>query len=300
VKYFICLAVIIYSYLPSIGQQIKVRGGFLIDSVGIGQQTRYYLAVQYPSNLNILFPDSTYDYKPFEFEKKQYYPTHTTDSISYDSAVYYLTTFEVDAVQYLALPVFVVSEKDSVIVTANTDSILLSQLVHHVPDSLSADKLPLKMNTAYQKVNYLFNYPVVIIIIGSVLIVALIVILVFGKRIAKYFRIKKLMKNHRQFSETYAAHLNLLRSAFTPGMTETTLATWKAYLEQLDPQPFTKLTTREILSVEKDEHLGINLHQVDRMIYGNDTSGAIDPLERLGDYANKKYLTKLEEVKHGK
>jgi hypothetical protein len=284
--------------LSSKGQEIKVRGGFFSDSVGIGQQTKYYLTATYPSKLNVIFPDSTYTFTPFEFEGKKYFPTQSSRGVSYDSVIYALSTFEVDSVQTLALPVFVVSEKDSVEFTGNLDTIVLSQLVQSVPDTISADKLPLKMNTAYQRVFFLFNYPIWMISIGVFVMLAAIVFFIFGKRIRKYIRIKRLKKNHAKFLETYTTQIDQVKSTFSPVVTESTLATWKKYMEQLESTPFTKLTTREILQLEKDEFLGNNLKGVDKAIYGHPYS-VVEPLERLRDYAGNKFLKKLDEISHG-
>ncbi len=298
-KHFVCALFILCFCLQSKAQDVIVRGGFFSDSVAIGEQTRYYLAAKYPSKLNVIFPDSTYDFKPFEFEKKQYFPTETTDSISYDSVVYFLSTFEIDSVQFLGVPVFVIDKADTTTFTATVDNILLSELVQQVPDSLPIDKLPLKMNTAYQKVSYLFNYPVVIIVIAVLLVGALIVILVFGKRIRKHFKIKRLKRNHQQFIEKYVLHIAEVKQQYSTVATESTLATWKKYMEQLEGWPYTKLTTRETTLLAKDQNLTNHLHAIDKAIYGHEKA-VVQPLEQLHDYANKKFIKKLEEVKHGK
>lgn len=298
IKFVLPAIVLILFCLPAAGQKIIVRGGFIMDSVGIGEQTKYYLAAHYPSKLNVVFPDSTYDFKPFEFEDKYFSPTKTRDSVSYDSAVYYLSTFEVTNPQMLSLPVFVVARKDSVPFYAQVDTIRLIELVAHVPDSVSADKLPLKMNTAYQKVSFLFNYPVLIIVLGSILIVVVVLLLVFGKRIRRHFRIKKLKKNHQKFLESYGAQLSKLGQAFSTAGAESVLITWKRYLEQLEEKPYTKLTTREILLTDKDDNLDRDLHAIDRAIYGHDAR--VDAsLENLRSYAVGKYLRKLDEIQHG-
>src|SRR5690242_16983348 len=82
-------------------QDVKVMGGFIADSLKVGEETAFYLSARYRSNLNALFPDSTFGFIPFEYQRKEYFPTQTENGISFDSAVYYLTTFEVDRVQYL-------------------------------------------------------------------------------------------------------------------------------------------------------------------------------------------------------
>src|SRR4051812_17618819 len=144
-----CLSLLLVAFaFHASAQNIKVNGGFLNDSLKIGQQTAFYLSAHYPSDINILFPDSTFLFAPFEYEKRNYFQTKTTDGVSVDSAVYYFTTFEVDRTQFLNLPVFIVQPQDCTIVQSPRDSVMITQLVAKVPDSLSVDKLPLKMNTA--------------------------------------------------------------------------------------------------------------------------------------------------------
>src|SRR5919108_3504153 len=98
-KYWIVLGIWFGNISISIAQDVTVRGGFFLDSLSIGDETGFYLSATYPSNLNIIFPDSTFNYSPFEFKRKHYFPTHTAEGKSYDSVIYYLSTFEVEKVQ---------------------------------------------------------------------------------------------------------------------------------------------------------------------------------------------------------
>lgn len=280
-------------------QDVKVNGGFLSDSLKIGEQTAFYLSAHYPRELTILFPDSTYSFQPFEYEKRNYFATKTTGRTSVDSTVYYLTTFEVDRIQYLELPVFVVQPADCTVFKSSTDSVYITQLVAKVPDSVSVDKLPLKMNTAYQKVFFEFNIWVALIAGGIVLLLVVLVWVFFGKRIAKYFQARRLKRNHFKFLERYNSILSQLQSAFSSVTTEAALATWKKYMEELETIPYTKLTTRETLLLVHDELLANNLSMIDRSIYGHDTT-VKEPLEKLKTYADQRFHKKLEEINHGR
>lgn len=295
--YFLLSALVLN--FSSYGQDIKVNGGFLSDSLKTGEQTAFYLSAKYPSNLTLLFPDSSYGFAPFEFQKKLYFATETTDGISADSTVYYLTTFELDRTQYLELPVYLVNPQDCTIYTSNQDSVRLIQLVGAIPDSITIQKLPLKMNTAYHAVNFQFNY-FILIIAGAVLLVAAVLIwIVFGKRIALYFKTKKLQKRHADFVNAYNETVRQVQKAFSAANTESAVSLWKKYMEQLEALPYTKLTTRETLLLRKDDFLSRNLTAIDRAVYGNDTT-VVDSLENLKTFADQRFSKKLEEVKHGK
>jgi hypothetical protein len=299
IQRFLLYAVALCSFNALQAQQIRVNGGFLSDSLKIGEQTAFYLAAHYPRNLNVLFPDSTFAFTPFEYQQRRYFATETQDSISVDSTVYYLTTFEVDRVQSLSLPVFVVQAQDCTTFLSPRDSVYITQLVAAVPDTIPAERLPLKMETAYQNVLFEFNLWVLLIIAGVLVLLAGLTWVFFGKRIRAYFLVRRLTRKHDQFKASYGTLVAQLQQAFSAITTESALSTWKKYMEQLEVHPYTKLTTPEMLKVIDNEGLGKNLSAIDAAIYGHNTS-VLGALEQLKTFADQRFLKKLAEVKHGK
>lgn len=283
---------------PVSAQNVEVRSGFLSDSIKIGETTAFYLSAHYGDSLNVLFPDSTFKFSTFEFDRKEYFATKTKNRISIDSAVYYFSTFEVDREQFLQLPVYVIHPQDCTAYESASDTILIEQMVAEVPDSVSADQLPLKMNTAYEKVPFQFNYWILIIAGGVLLVIALIVWIFFGKRIARYYRAKRLQRKHNEFIKSYGEIVQKLQNGFSTKHAEKALAFWKRYMEVLEPYPFTKLTTRETLILTKDEALAGNLRQIDRAIY-SDQPTVLTPFEQLRSFADQRFMKKLQEVQHG-
>ena len=292
--------IVLYLFYQAIGnaQEIKVSGGFLKDSVQIGEPVAYYLSAAYPQSLTILFPDSVFSFVPFEFTKKRFYPTVTTSGTSRDSVIYYLSTFEIEKVQYLSLPVFITTARDCTAYTPMPDSVYLIELVTSPPDSVSAQDLPLKTNTLYERVFSEFNYAIIIIVVGSLLVTGVIVWVAFGKRILKHFRLKKLKKSHLKFLQAFSNQFQQVSTLFSPEKTEAAISLWKKYLEQLEQRPYTKLTTRETIHMLPNEKLGTSLQVIDCAIYGNQTS-VHEPLEELKKFADERFLKKLEEVKNG-
>lgn len=280
-------------------QDVRVNGGFLSDSLKIGQEAGYFLSAHYPQDLTILFPDSSFSFYPFEYSRKTYFTTRTKDGISADSAIYYLTTFEVDRVQHLDLPIYIVQSQDCTTIVSPRDSILLTQLVAQVPDSISIDKLPLKMNTAYQRVHLQFNFWMFMIGVGIVVFIAIMVVIFFGKRISRFFTVRRLQRNHREFVLRYNAFLAQLEATFSRMTTESALAAWKKYMEQLEARPYTKLTTRETMALLRNDQLGSMLHSLDKAIYGHDTR-VIESLHDLRHFAEERFSQKMEQVRHGK
>ena len=279
-------------------QDVIVRGGFFKDSLRVGDQSGFYLAAEYPTNLNILFPDSTFNFTPFEYESKTYLPTKTNKGRSYDSVIYLLSTFEIDRVQALSLPVFQLNPMDCTVYLSRRDTILLTELVKDLPDTVTLQNLPLKVNIAYEDVPYTFNYPIVVLIVGVLLVLSVVTWVLFGKKIRRHFRLKRMQKAHHKFLETFNVQLDSIKSAFSSVTTENALSQWKKYMEQLDSRPYTKLTTKETLQMEKNESLGRNLHTIDGAIYGHDTA-VVESLESLRNFADRRFVQKLEEAKHG-
>lgn len=292
----LCIA----AYLPLQAQEkIEVRGGFLSDSLKIGERTGFYLSARYPTPLTILLPDSAFSFTPFEYDSKKYFATRSAGGQSVDSVVYYLTTFELDTLQTLSLPAFVVNDRDCTAVQSDIDTIKIVQMVRHMPDSVATDKLPLKETTAFTEVPKAFNYTLFLIIGGGVLLLAGAMLLIFGKRIRRHFRRRKLLRHHEAFQRAFVQALEPLRATLSVPATESALVLWKRYMEQLESRPYTKLTTREMLQLERDEALGRYLKAIDGVVYGHGTS-VVEPLENLKTFADRRFQQKLAEVMHAK
>jgi hypothetical protein len=279
-------------------QDIKVSGKFLADSIKIGEPVAYSFTARYPQHLTLLFPDSTYTFYPFEFGRKVFFSTQTTNGFSYDSAVYYLSSFELDEIQKLSLPAFVVSVRDCTVVAAEPDSVFLVGLAEIPPDTLSAQNLPLKTDILYEDVWHQFNYFIVLIILTSLTVLTLVIWIVFGKRIIKYFKVKKFIKKHQEFINSFTLHIQQLSLSDSPEKTEKTVLLWKKYMEYLERKPYTKLTTRETVSVTPDEMLGKSLKHIDGAIYGHNQN-VLNALEYLKQFSENQFQKRLAEVKHG-
>jgi hypothetical protein len=278
-------------------QDTKVRAGFVDDSTRVGDDVVFYLTARYPKTTQLVFPDSTFVFSPFELRKKDYFPTRTSDSTSYDSAVYFLRTFEVQPAQSLRLPVFIVNALDCTRVYSNRDTIGLRVVVSDLPDSLTAD-LPLKPTTAYQRVQLETNIGLILIIISFVVALAGIGWVVFGPALRRFHKLRRLRKTHEAFSASYESHIKKIRSGFSPVAAEAAMVEWKKYMEEISRRPYTKLTTRETMRLEKDELLGRNLSLLDSAVYGYNTN-VMDSLTSLKDYADRRFNQVLEDVKNG-
>lgn len=283
----------IHNIVPA--QEIKVHGKFVQDSVKIGEDAAYYLSARYPSELNILFPDSTISFFPFEFHSKKYFPTHTNQGISYDSVVYHLRTFETDTIQVLSLPVYVIHASDCTSVYATPDSIALKALIKNLPDSISLQDLPLKETIAFEPIPTKFNYIILSFIAGVLFLIAGTIWILFGKKIRRHYLIKKLQRNHTRFLEEFNGNISKLQTKPIVTVAESTAVLWKKYLENLESKPYTKLTTKEIVSLIQNEEVKKSLRSIDRAIYGNQDL-ATQSFEGLKKFAELEFRKKMEEV----
>ncbi len=273
-------------------QDIEPQGYFVSDSIKIGEETVYSLSISYPREFNIIFPDSLYDFSPFELSKKIEFPTKSDSILSFDSAVYYLSTFEIDKIQRLSLPIFKIVDGDSIKYVAHEDSLILQELITQLPDSVV-----LKENSAYTEVDMEFNYPYLLIGLGILVVLAVAVLLLFGKAISRKIKLYRLAQGHKKFLARFNKLLSdagKSRSSY-----EHLLLEWKKYMEKLEKIPFTSLTTKEITKIQFDQSLSSNLKDIDRNIYGKGEIGDLIPcFNGLKEYTSQRLTTKMNQIKN--
>lgn len=292
------LLVLLFAGYRCKAQDVQVHGYFRADSAAVGEVIPYILTASYPDNVQVLFPDSTYAFAPFESSGKRYFPTQTRGATSKDSVVYYLSTFELDSIQTLRLPVFIVQPADCLAVYSPTDSIRLRFRVTMALDSIAVEKLPLKANTAYQRVRQLFNYPIVLIGLAVLVILALATWLLFGKQIRRYFRLRRLQRNYRTFLARFGEAVDRMGTTATSTIAEEALWVWKKYMEDLEEYPFTKSTSREIVRKYSNQELAQALRTIDRGIYGGYGTPP-DPFRHLQEYTRQQFEKREASIKHG-
>ena len=203
----------------SIGQEIKVEANFIQDSIQIGNIVSYNLNVSYPNNIEVLLPDSTYKF----------------------------TSFNLDSIQFLKLPVFIINSNDSLIMYSNKDSIFLMEFIKELSDSLN-----LKSNTKFSFVDMAIDYPFLSKIISFLIIFIITFYLLFRKKINKYFKTKYTKKEYNTFINKIEKLNDEIQKDFKIEKIELFLLLWKRYNEKVSKYPYSSLTTSEII------HLGGN------------------------------------------
>ena len=291
-RVLIMLWVFILSYQGLTAQEVKTRSYFSKDTVQIGEPVDYTMIVEYPRGVEVLFPDSTYSYSPFEFLAKSYLGTVSDASISNDSVVYQLTTFALDTFQSLTLPIFLISDGDSIVIESNSDSLYLQHLIKSDLDSLQVLE-----TIDYHRVSKAFNYPYLLIALGILIVLAIAIAVFFGKDIKRRYSLYRLRKAHVKFLEQFRKLQD--EGLDSSNQAERLLGFWKTYLERLEGLPYTKLTTKEIVTLEQNQELSDTLRGMDSNIYGNYQNSEISNLvKRLKEIGIDRFSKKVEELKH--
>nr|WKN39072.1 hypothetical protein K4G66_10220 [Tunicatimonas sp. TK19036] len=298
---FLYLCVILLSGTGALAQALKPTGYFLQDTIKIGEPIKYTLTFRYPAELEVIFPSEEQSFAPFEYIERNFSPTRTDSTTSYDSVVYTLMTFELDSLQTLALPVYIIGadregNADSTAIYANMDSVYLHQLITQMPDSVD-----LKENTAYLDIPLQFNYPYLLIGLGVLATLALIIYLVFGDRIRKQWKLRRLRKDYKNFSGQFAESIARLEQTPDKHHSEETLVVWKRYMERLESAPYTKMTTKEIVKLPSEQTLTDDLKAIDRSIYGHHLNGElIGHFKHLEQHTHQRYEQRYRDIQHGR
>ena len=287
--------------LPVLSQQAqKPVGNFTQDTARLGQLLQYTLVHQHAATQEVILPDSNYNFTPFEYVSKAYYPTVTKAGISTDSAVYTLRTFETDAVQLLALPVYILQNSDTMQVLAKADAVTLLQLVSSVQEPLSV-----KDNTRLAAVEQRFNWPLLLVYIVAGLVFASLVWFIFGQAIIRKYKLYRLRKDHLYFASRYNSHLDRFVKSGSSQSMEKAVSLWKNYLTKLERSAINSFTTKEIVEYyHDDEDVNTALRTCDKAIYGNAAAEADtetrQALSMLRRFAKDRYKTQREMIRNAK
>jgi hypothetical protein len=294
-KYGLSLLFSLAFSINLVGQQIEPKGKFLQDSMALGEPIQYSLSVKYPADFQILMPDSLFSYAPFEYTAKQYFPTQSDSTQSFDSVVYTLTSFEIDKIQSLKLPIFIIQGEDSTTVFAEMDSIFLQEQIQVVSDSLK-----MKTDAIITKLDKDFNYPYLIAFLIALGILVLLIIIIFGKKIRKKWRIWRLNKRHKKFKESMEAKLSSV-GEMSVDKIEKLLYSWKKHAEFISNSPYRKLTSKEINQMQQDDDLYENLKAIDRTIYSSKgRENATESFKFLLNYADVILEERIKAIANGK
>lgn len=274
--------------------EIKVEGRFLQDSFQVGMPIQYSLTAIYPFELNIVFPDSGYNYKPFEYIDKSYTTTRTIGGLSKDSVVYTLMSFEMDSCLTFQMPVFWFYNGDTIAVAGNTSRVYFDALI--AEDTLHTDVLS---NVEFMEVAPAINYPFIFLFVAVAILLVLVVNYVFGKPIQRFIQLLLLRQRHATFMNAFEKMTQRIEQKAESAQMEQLLNLWKKYIERLDKVPYTTYTTKEIGQKLNDKALIEALQEMDRWIYGGiEPENLFIGVERIRNLAINMYQQKRADLKN--
>ncbi|WP_400190278.1 hypothetical protein [Hymenobacter sp. B81] len=274
------------------------QGRFLRPAARVGELVEYELTFRHAPALNVVFPDSTADFAPFEYVARRYWPTVTRQGRSLDRCRYTLRTFALDSAQPLSLPVTILSGRDTLRLRPLPATL---RLRFTAPALAPGQELPpLRQNTAARPVATRFNYPYWLAALAGLLVLAAIVWWSFGRRLRQRYQGYKLRRNHLYFLAQYARHLERFQLSRSLANMERAITLWKNYLTRLEENALNTLTTKEIVALYNyDPDVRTALQLSDRVIYGNQHPDEMGPetdeaLELLRRFADRRFARAAE------
>ena len=259
----------------------------------IGDLTPVAVTLRYPSNWQVQLPDSASRFGHWQYDRHEYVPTRTLGKVSLDSAVYYLATYQVEEQQRLNLSFQVIRPSDTLTYSLGSDSIAFWDVVAPFPEVIrSIPEATLRPFSLEFNTPYTVAWGMLIIVTLSALAIWL------TPPLRRRFKRSRLQRQHTQWLD----RLDRITESLTTSpedrqAAERWLQHWKAYVEKLDGLPYTRLTTRELLSHEELRGLADSLRAFDRAIYGGKSSPQLlDGMPPLRNYAITRFEHRLERL----
>ncbi|MBC8112496.1 MAG: hypothetical protein H7Y04_15705 [Verrucomicrobia bacterium] len=270
-----------------------MAGKFLTDTVRIGLPVQYVLVAKHPADTEVLFPDSAFAFRRFEYVDKLFFPTKTQNQTSTDSVVYRLVCFETDAIQTLQMPVYLLAGRDCTTFFGKPDTLFFKSAL---PKTVVAPIL--EKNTDYEPLplqeDNLRNW----LLVASVGFSLFLVWSLFGKRIIRTYRLYLLSLQKQTFNLNFERLRKRLQDENDVETVEKAMVLWKKYMEDLEEKPFTTYTSKEILAEIPDENLSQALRDIDRVIYGKVFSDQSQvALNILRKVSGENYRLKRENIR---
>lgn len=262
------------------------HGVFTKDNVQVGEPVDFVLTHYSSQDSLVLFPDTLYDFSPFELVTKKTFQSAIRDSLKFDSVIYTLRTFEIRGWQHFNLPVYYLTKSDSIKLTSTTDSLGINLLVKKAITPIS-----LKSDTKYQPIPLLTDYAYLSVLSMVVLASIIILIVVFRKPLIRKIRLLRLQQQH----DKYITRINaLVKENPSRPEIESFLGIWKSYLGNIEKKTVASMTSKEILNIYPDApELKSKLQLLDRSLYAGELNEGLEStLKSLRDFSIDRFTKK--------
>lgn len=279
--------------LTAAAQNVQVEGYFTQDSAKLGERVGFVLKARYPESTQVVFPDSTYDFSPLVLLEKQTFISYTSEGLTLDSTVYFVSNFSLEPSIYLSLPVYELSRYDSITYFSTEAELKLNLMLDSIPEQLAFQE-----NNVYQPIDKTFNWLMAGLIAAGILIILGGMVLLFARRIKGFFRKNREKLRWVQFERKWKKHTQLLAQNPDLKLADEAIGLWKGYLESITDLPFQEWTSSEISEALEDKEIFKALRSIDMIIYAGKEAKTEEATNYLFEVAKIKYEEKLNQIKH--
>jgi len=289
--------VLLLFFLPllSWAQEVKVDGYFMQDSAKLGERIGYILKATYPEQKQLIFPDSLFDYSPFVLLEKKTFISSTSEGITSDSSIYFVSNFSLEPSVFISLPVYEIVRYDSITHFPMEAELKLKLTLDSIPEQPVFQE-----NNIYQPLEKEFNWMVVGALIGGILLLLIVFYFLFADRIKRLWKDRNQKRRWSQFEKKWNKQTTLLAERPSLELADQVQGMWKAYMENLTKLPFQEWTSSEIGENLGDTEVFKALRAIDLIIYAGGSDKSEEATRYLLQIAREKHLEKLNEMKHAR
>lgn len=263
------------------------------DSAKLGERVAYVLKATYPESSQLIFPDSTYDYSPFVLLEKQTFISSTQEGVTLDSAVYFLSNFELEPSSFLSLPVYELAKYDSLVNFPLEAELKLKLTLDSIPEELA-----FQQNNIYQPLEKGINWIIISLVIGVLLLLIGLIYYFFADKIQAYLLERKQRKRWANFLKHWEKLTTELTDSPSIGIADRVVGLWKGYMESITGLPFGELTSSEISEILDNQQVFKALRSIDLIIYAGRSEQTQEATDYLLEIAREKYQQKQSNIKH--
>ena len=294
-KYLILSLLMVQSIYSLNAQKIEYKGYFIKENKTIGDTIYFISTINYPKNIELIQPDSSNDYKTFEYIDKLIFPSLKIEDRVLDSTIYLLRTFNTDTIQSLQLSSYIINNSDSLKITSTEDNLIISNQIKKIDQSLKV-----KYNTILSKINKFINYKYIAYIIAIILVIIGLTYILFGKKIVIFFKIHRLKKTYQSFENKFQKQQIIYKIEKSKYEIEKLLVIWKVFMEFISNKTYLSSTTKEIEKFNSNKKIISSLKEFDKTIYSpNKNILESKDINNLFNEATYNFNLKLEKIKNG-
>lgn len=284
---------LLWTPLAAFSQDVSIEGYFMQDSAKLGERVGYVLKAIYPESKQLIYVDSKYDFSPFVLLEKKTYISTTSEGITKDSAIYYLSNFELAPSAFLSLPVYELNRYDSITYFPLEAELKLKLALDSIPEQPT-----FKENNVYQSIDKKWNWILFGFIGGTFLIVLGVLYFLFAEQIKLLLKKYHEKKRWTRFEKKWNQNSRALQNENSIETADELLGLWKGYMESITGMPVKEWTSSEIGDKLSDLKIFNSLRAIELIIYANKGNQIEEACAYLLKIAHQTYEKKLTNIKH--